>query len=293
MIVDCHTHIWDLGQQFAPVVAKRLTGGPYKSPNSYDHLVASKPVDVCFVLGFKSNLLKTQISNDLIAEYCSQHREKMLGFAGVDPTDPDLAEQLDRIRTDLKLPGLVISPVAGGFHPADVRAMRVYEYAQQHHMPLMIHYGPPFGTPAMEFGPPRLLQAVVKDFPDLKIIISQMASPWIDECVALLAEEQNVYADLSGLVAHPWTIYHATMLAQHAHTLEKLFFGSDYPAGTAASAIEALYSMNQLTGGSNLPTIARQKLVNIVERDVLGILGLSLQAVPSESLPINASEDHG
>lgn len=292
MIVDCHTHIWENADQLGPVPASRVAKGSYKPGSAYDHLLACQPVDLCFVLGFKSNLLGTEIPNELIADYCSQHRDKLLGFGAVDPTDADLAEaQLEHLRNDLKFVGLVISPVAQAFHPTDTRAMRVYQYAQTHSMPVIIHYGQPFGLPAMEFGPPRLLEALAREFPDLKILISQMANPWIEECAMLLAEHENIYADISGLIDHPWTLYRALMIAQHTGTLDKLLFGSDYPVGTSAAGIETLYSINQLASGTNLPTIARPKLVGIVQRDVLELLALPSQGSTAATQPVSAADE--
>jgi hypothetical protein len=56
--------------------------------------------------------------------------------------------------------------------------------------------------------------------------------------------------------------------------IEKLLFGSDFPYRNAAECIEALYNINQIAHGTNLPLVPRESLRGIVERDSLSLLGL-------------------
>ncbi len=57
--------------------------------------------------------------------------------------------------------------------------------------------------------------------------------------------------------------------------IDKLLFGSDFPYTVASECIEALYSINQIAQGTNLPVVPREALRGIVERDALALLGLS------------------
>ena len=56
--------------------------------------------------------------------------------------------------------------------------------------------------------------------------------------------------------------------------IDKLLFGSDFPHTTVTECIEALYSVNQLAQGTNLPIVPRKALRGIVERETLSLLGL-------------------
>ena len=58
--------------------------------------------------------------------------------------------------------------------------------------------------------------------------------------------------------------------------IDKLLFGSDFPFTTAGECIETLYTINQIAMGTNMPTVPRESLRQIVERDVLGLLGIHL-----------------
>jgi predicted TIM-barrel fold metal-dependent hydrolase len=61
--------------------------------------------------------------------------------------------------------------------------------------------------------------------------------------------------------------------------IDKLLFGSDFPYQWPTASIEALYSVNQFTHGSNLQPIPREQLRGIVERDTLALLGIEVPPV--------------
>ena len=105
-------------------------------------------------------------------------------------------------------------------------------------------------------------------------MIAQLGQPWVDETICLLGKHDNVYADVSGLLSRPWQAYNALVSAYQYGVIDKLLFGSDFPYRSAAECIEALYSINQIAQGTNLPLIPREALRGIVERDALSLLGL-------------------
>ena len=106
------------------------------------------------------------------------------------------------------------------------------------------------------------------------MIIAQFGQPWIDETVCMLGKHANVYADISGMLSRTWQAYQALVTAYQNGVTDKLLFGSDFPYTNAADCIEALYSINQIAQGTNLPVVPREALRGIVERDTLNLLGL-------------------
>ena len=76
------------------------------------------------------------------------------------------------------------------------------------------------------------------------------------------------------MLSRPWQAYNALVEAYQAGVIDKLLFGSDFPYTSAEDCIEALYSINQLAQGTNLPVVPREALRGIVERDALNLLGL-------------------
>jgi predicted TIM-barrel fold metal-dependent hydrolase len=126
----------------------------------------------------------------------------------------------------------------------------------------------------MEFAQPMLLDAVAREFPELRIVVAHMGHPWVDQTVVLLRKHAHVYADIAGLLRRPWLAYTALLSAYEYGVVNKLLFGSDFPHRSPAASIEALYSVNQMSHGSNLAAIPREQLQGIVERDALSLLGI-------------------
>ena len=291
MIVDCHTHVWQspdqLGQLDLGDLPKRArVQAPRVSPNrtiwrsipSADvehHWASSGTVDKSIVLGFKSRYLRAEIPNQYVADYVKRFPSKLIGFAGIDPTERDAVAEVKVARSELQLRGLTLSPANQDFHPTDSRAMRVYAEAERLGMPVLIHPGSQFTEHSkLEFGRPHLLDEVARSFPQLRIVIAQLGQPWVDETILMLGKHANVFADVSGLLRRPWQAYNSLVSAYEYGVIDKLLFGSDFPYTNATECIETLYSINQLAQGTNLPVVPREALRGIVERDTLTLLGL-------------------
>lgn len=293
MIVDVHTHIWqspdqlgqlDLGETpraprirppRAGTAASRTVWRTIPSGDPDHHWAQSSAVDKSIVLGFKSRYLHAEIPNRYVADYVARNPQKLIGFAGIDPTEKDAAAELRIAKEDLNLRGVTISPPNQDFHPSDSRAMRVYAEAEALGMPILVHPGGRFTEQSkLEYGRPYLLDEVARTFPKLRLVISQLGQPWIDETICLLGKHPNVFADVSGLLGRQWQTYNALVSAHQAGVIDKMLFGSDFPYTSAAECIETLYSINQLAQGTNLPVVPREALRGIVERDALALLGL-------------------
>ena len=291
MIVDCHTHVWQSPDQLGQIdlgdLPKRSrVQAPRISPNrtiwrampSADvehHWAQSGTVDKSIVLGFKSRYLRAEIPNQYVADYVRRFPQKLIGFAGIDPTERDAVTEVKTAKSELQLRGLTISPANQDFHPTDSRAMRVYAEAERLGMPVLIHPGSQFTEHSkLEFGRPHLLDEVARSFPQLRIVIAQLGQPFVDETILMLGKHPNVFADVSGLLRRPWQAYNSLVSAFEYGVIDKLLFGSDFPYTNATECIETLYSINQLAQGTNLPVVPREALRGIVERDTLALLGL-------------------
>lgn len=295
MIVDCHTHIWQSPDQLGPVdlgepsrssrtrgLRVSATGKttvrrtiPSADPDFHWSEQESASVDKSIVLGFKSRYLKSDIPNHFVAEYVRRAPDRLIGFAGIDPTDPRALDELALARDELRLKGITLSPANQDFHPSDSRAMEIYAVCETTALPILFHPGAYFIEQSkMEYGRPYLLDEVARSFPKLKIIIGQLGQPWTEETIVLLGKHPNVYADVSGLLTRPWNAYNTLINAYQYGVMDKLLFGSDFPYTNAAECIETLYRLNQTVQGTNLPVVPREALRGIVERDTVALLGL-------------------
>jgi predicted TIM-barrel fold metal-dependent hydrolase len=292
MIVDCHTHVWqspdqlgqlDLGdlpklagrRNARPRTGGRTTWRTIPAADADHHWSQTNVVDKSIVLGFKSKYLRAEVPNRYVADYVNKFPQKLIGFAGIDPTERSAPDELRACRDGLQLRGVTLSPANQDFHPTDSRAMRIYGEAERLGMPVLIHpVGPTTVESKMEYARPHLFDEVARSFPNLRIVIAQMGQPWVDETIVMLGKHANVYADVSGLLLRPWQAYNALVMAHQHQVIDKLLFGSDFPHTSVTDCIEALYSVNQLAQGTNLPVVPREALRGIVERDTLSLLGL-------------------
>ena len=288
MIVDVHTHIWASPEQLGPDATKqfhRCHEAPRDrsnaSPEAHDR--AMQPVQYAIVHGFVCQRSRTAIGAEQVAAWIQRRPAKYLGFAGIDPMAPDYLDQLEQA-SDLGLVGVTISPAAQGFHPCHSRALALYERCQQMGFPIMVHPGIQFSRESiLEFSQPHLFDEVALAYPELRLIIAQAGHPWIDPTLMLIGKHSHVWTDISDLVLRPWPLYNTLLAAHQQGVIDRLLVGSDFPVCTPQHAIKTIYSINTYTQGTNLPSVPREQLRSIVERDALTCLGLRRPAPDTQS----------
>lgn len=260
MIVDCHTHI------------------SFKADESAlsEHLTASETVDACIVLATAEAGVPSSEVNEKLSDYVGKYKEKMIGFGVVDPTKDSVnAKSVAAMTEKSGLNGAVVYCSACGFHPAHSRAMRFYESAEELGLPVFFHNFVSGGSQSfLEYSQPLFLDEVAREFPGLKIIIGNMGRPFVDQTLCLLSKHENVYSDLTIEAEKVWGVYNVVMSAYENGVMNKLFFGSGFPASNASGCIEILLGFNKLLGDTNLPRVPRDNIRNIIERDVLELLGI-------------------
>ncbi len=258
MIVDCHTHI----------------NCAAENVEASEHLAAAETVDACIVLATAEG--SSQEVNKKLSEYVSKHKEKMVGFAVVGPTkDKTNVKNLAFITDKLQLKGTVLYCSSCGFHPAHSRAMRFYESAQELGLPVFFHNGGPLKSEAvLDYTQPYFLDEVAREFSALKIIIGTMGIPFVEQTLSMVAKHKNVYADLTIRPSNIWQVYNMVAAAHECGVMDKLLFGSGFPFSKAGECMETLLGFNKLLADTNLPTVPRGNIRNIIERDTLELLGI-------------------
>jgi predicted TIM-barrel fold metal-dependent hydrolase len=218
----------------------------------------------------------SQEVNKKLSEYISKHKEKMIGFAVVEPTkDKTNVKNLATLTDKLGLKGTVLYCSNCGFHPAHSKAMRFYESAQELGLPVFFHNGGSLGPEAvLAYAQPYLLDEAAREFRALKIVIGTMGIPFVEQTLSMVAKHENVYADLTIRPNNIWQVYNMVAAAHECGVMDKLLFGSGFPLGRAEQCIETLLSLNKLLADTNLPTIPRGNIQNIIERDTLEVLGI-------------------
>lgn len=259
MIVDCHTHI---------NLAADDVG-------TSEHFAAAEMVDVCVVLATADG--PSEDANKKLAQYVNKHKEKLVGFAVMEPSkDKVSTNNLKPIRDKLGLKGVVLYCSACGFHPTHSRAMKLYESAQELGLPIFFHNsGAAMGSGAvLEYAQPYLLDEVAREFTALKFVIGNMGVPFVEQTLSMVGKHKNVYADLTIKPSNVWQTYNMVVAAHENGVMDKLLFGSGFPSGKPSQCIETLLGFNMLLADTNLPTVPRGSIRNIIERNALELLGI-------------------
>jgi hypothetical protein len=267
MIVDCHTHV-------------NLASDDVETSK---HLAAAETVDVCIVLAASDG--PSEEANKKLAKYVNKHKEKMVGFAVLEPNKDKVGiNNLRPIPDKLGLEGVVLYCSACGFHPTHSRAMRFYESAQELGLPVFFHNAPdaPGTDTVLEYAQPYFLDEVAREFAALKIIIGNMGVPFIEQTLSMVERHKNVYADLTIKPGNVWQTYNIVVAAHEHGVMDKLLFGSGFPSGNAGQCIEALLGFNMLLADTNLPTVPRGTIRSIIERDTLELLGIKETATETQ-----------
>jgi len=260
MIVDCHTHIdFDANE-----------------PDFSGHLDAIKAVDACIVMALPGQ--NRQKANEQLARYVESHKNRMIGFGVVDPTDDKVDDALLWKMTDtLGLKGFVFYCAAHAFQPNHSLAMRFYGIAQELRIPIYFH-GADLdinGSGILTYAQPHLLDEIARAFPELKLIIGSMGLPYLDQALAVIARHKNVFGDLTIRPKNVWQTYNTVSAAYELGVMDRLLFGSGYPSGNPVTCIETLLGFNMLFADTSLPIIPRASIRLLIERNTFDLLGIS------------------
>lgn len=214
--------------------------------------------------------------NDSTAAFVRAFPDRLIGFMAVHPHDRKALDEMERSRVDLGLRGVKLGANYQIFDPLESRALAIYQYAQEHGLPILFH----IGTSAVRMAPiasahPLVVDEIAMRYPDLKIVMAHMGHPWTVETAVVVRKHPNVFTDISGLLYRPYTFYEAMIKATEWNVLDKILFGSDYPITTPAETLEGLRNVNAIVEGTRLPRVPLDRIEQIIHRDSLALLGLT------------------
>jgi predicted TIM-barrel fold metal-dependent hydrolase len=149
------------------------------------------------------------------------------------PIARELVRQLDLGAAALKL-----HPVHGGFRADDPALYPAYAVLVERGVPLVVHCGTStFPGSTNAYADPTLLDAVLRDFPDLVVVLAHGGRGWWYDAAAFLAlAHPTVWIELSGLPPRRLPEYYSRY--DLARLSRKWIFGTDWPGvpGPTANA---------------------------------------------------------
>lgn len=180
-------------------------------------------------------------------------------FGSVHPGNEDREKIVNRAVVELGLIGLKFHPFVQGFNILDPRMDSVYGAMESLGRPVVFHtgferfYGMKLSTEEME--------AILKRYPKLLVVISHMFYPRIADAFRLVKEYPNVYLDGTNIFsdyresADGENVFEGLLVREHRQTAYRVFFshsleemeryshrimvGSDYPV--SMNDPEAIY----------------------------------------------------
>jgi len=274
---NVHTHTWDARLHFTPETIRETDlsrGYPLDLTVKLEpYLGDMAPFAKVIVFGLKARRTGYWVPDEYVADFVAHVPDKLIGFAGCDPTQPGHLKELKRAIEHLGLRGVKLGPIYAGFDPRDPLCAPVYRYCQENGLPILFHTGTTFNHNApLEYGRPWLLDAVAIRYPELRMVLAHTGHPFSEECLVVIRKHPHVYADVSALYYRPWQFYNTLITAQEYKVTHKLLFGTDYPFAAAQASMDGLRNINHIVGSSGLPRVTDETIEGILQRDSMSLI---------------------
>ena len=250
LLVDAHVHVphlstlspaWiEWARAFsAPGVLEhvwRPDGAP--DPARLDELFAEQGVDVALLFCEYSPKATGYQSFDDLLPLVEHNPHRFRPVANVNPhLHHPIARELGR-QLDLGAAALKLHPVHGGFRADDRALYPAYAVLVERGLPLVVHCGTSsFSGSTNAYADPTLLDAVLRDFPDLTVVLAHGGRGWWYDAAAFLAQAYpRVWIELSGLPPKRLPEYYSRF--DLSRLSRKWIFGTDWP-GVPGQAVNA------------------------------------------------------
>jgi predicted TIM-barrel fold metal-dependent hydrolase len=239
-VIDTHMHI-----NFGRPQSKELAG---KVGLEYSPEGLLKEMD-------ESNVVRGLVMTvpgmpEAAREFVETHEDRFWLAGSADPrnlTDERL-EELDTDMASGKIRAVKLYIGYQHYYPDDDDCVPIYQLLMKYDLPVIFHTGDCVSTMArLKFSHPLTVDDLAFRFPDLKIVMAHMGNPWLWDAAEVIYKNENVYADLSGLITGLAESYKDEYRQRLLEQLESaiyycgadhLMFGTDYCLASHADSIE-------------------------------------------------------
>jgi predicted TIM-barrel fold metal-dependent hydrolase len=277
-MIDYHTHFLQRAH-FGPDFAREwdARGGtgawPDLTPEQFEK--AMEHADRVIVFGITARALGIATPHEYVANLVKRNPKKYIGFMALDPSHPGAIEDMERGKSDFGMKGIKLYPVMSLYNIADERFHPFFQKAVELGLPVLTHMGAsPARRGLLKYSLPLQIDELAVNFPELRVILAHLGHPWQREAALVIRKHPHIWADISGLWHRPWQGWEAMIVCQEWGVTDKLIYGSDYPLWEPKASIEALRRLNDQVAGTPLPKISGEVIDQILERNILGELGI-------------------
>lgn len=163
------------------------------------------------------------------------------------------AASLDLIERHLRRDACTGIKIYPGYNPVyitDVMFEPVYQLAQTYGKPVAVHTGVTAGSGALlKYSHPLTLDEAAVRHPRVQFVMCHFGNPWLADAAAVVAKNDNVAADLSGLLEGHADLdklfqeqegYFKMLRAWIAYTghYDRMMFGTDWPLANLGEYID-------------------------------------------------------
>ena len=241
VLIDAHVHVPHLGtlapawvdwaRQFGrPGLLEqvwRADGSP--DPAQLDTLFAAEGVDVALLFcEYSPKTTGYQAFDDLLP-IVEHNPRRFRPVANVNPhLHYPIGVELER-QLDLGAAALKLHPVHGGFRADDPALYPAYAVLVERGVPLVVHCGTStFPGSTNAYADPVLLDAVLRDFPSLTVVLAHGGRGWWYDAAAFLAlSRDHVWIELSGLPPKRLPDYYSRF--DLGRLSRRFIYGTDWP----------------------------------------------------------------
>jgi len=196
------------------------------------------------VMGRQSSPPHGWVPNDDVASIVRDYPGRFVGFAGIDLSDRKAAaREIDRAVGELEMKGVCLEP-AWAVRPMyvdDPYLYPIYEKLESMQIVLSISTGGLCIASDISYSNPIPLQKVARAFPDLKLIVSHAAWPWVYQMLGIAFMCPNIYISPDMYLAVPNTPGALEYVhAANYYLGDRLLFGTAYPAKPLKPCVDAV-----------------------------------------------------
>ena len=235
MIIDCHTHVNNYHDEQVDALGECIA--------NLRGAMRRNRIDVALVLtSYKvvPGRPSTRAVVDATRQYDDIH--VVAGVSWTNLTEADLVELRSLLREGA-VRGLKLYPGYEPFYPADAKLTPVYALAEEFDVPVMIHTGDTYSPRGkVKYSHPLHVDEIAVDFPRVKFVICHLGNPWLRDCMEVVYKNENVYADISGLVLGDFSDRFEEYMRRQLQEMlvwgmnpAKILFGTDWPISSMES----------------------------------------------------------
>jgi len=167
--------------------------------------------------------------NDYLRKICGESKGRLFALASFDPTKQAVDGLTPYLDSGL-FKGVKLHPRRENYSPMDERVFPLYETASKNGWAINFDAFAHSTRLPMDELRPAVFDRIAKKFPELKMVLSHCAAPWVMEAFFAAKSNPNLYLDCSFIIER---FRNSSVLMDLLYTARhldaKLIYGSDFP----------------------------------------------------------------